>query len=49
VDWRFGVNGHAEHVDGDMMVIPAEGDEIVGVVVASVVSLVDVVDLEAVP
>jgi hypothetical protein len=49
VDWRFGVDGHAEHVDGDMMVIPTQRDEIVGVVVTAEMSLVDVVDLEPVP
>ena len=35
-------------VDGDVVVIPAEGDEVVGVVAATVGALVDVVGLEPV-
>ena len=38
-----GVDPVSQVVDGDVVVIPAEGDEIVGVVAATVASLVDVV------
>jgi hypothetical protein len=30
-----GVDGHPELVDGDVMVVPAEGDEIGGIMVAA--------------
>jgi len=43
-----GVDGHAELVDSNMMVVPAEGDEVGGVVVAAEVLFLDVVDLEPV-
>lgn len=33
------VDDHSHHVDGDMMVVPAEGDQIVGIVVATVGAL----------
>ena len=44
----MGVDPVAESVDGDVMVVPAEGDEVVGVVVAAVGALADVVGLEPV-
>ena len=44
----MGVDGEAEPVDGDMMVVPAQGGEVVGVVVAAVLSFSDVVGLEPV-
>jgi hypothetical protein len=43
-----GVDAMAELVYGDVMVIPAEGDQVVGRVITAIVLLVDVVDLETV-
>jgi hypothetical protein len=48
VDGGLGVDLVAEAVDGDVVVVPAEGDEVVGVVVAAVGTLADVVGLEPV-
>ena len=48
VDGGLGVDLVAEAVDGDVVVVPAEGDQVVGVVVAAVGSLADVVGLEPV-
>ncbi len=48
VGWAVGVEGHAHLVDGDVVVVPAEGDEIVGIVSPVVVALLDVVGLESV-
>jgi hypothetical protein len=48
VDGGVGVDGHAELVDSDVMVVPAERYEIGRVVVATVLAFVDVVDLEPV-
>ena len=42
------VDGEAEPVDGDMVVIPAQGCQVVGLVVAAVLSFPDVVGLEPV-
>ena len=44
----LGVDPETQLVDGDVVVVPAEGDEVVGVVVAAVGSLPDVVGLEPV-
>ena len=44
----LGVDPESEVVDGDVVVVPTERDEVVGVVVAAVGSLPDVVGLEAV-
>jgi hypothetical protein len=43
-----GVDCEAEHVDGDMVVVPTKGDEIRRVMITAVVKFCDVVDLEAV-
>ena len=48
MDGGLGVDLVAEAVDGDVVVVPAEGDEVVGVVVAAVGTLADVVGLEPV-
>ena len=48
MDRAGGVDPVAESVDGDVMMKPAEGDQVVGVVVAAVGSLADVVGLESV-
>ena len=48
MDWRSRVDGHAEHVDGDVMVVPTESDQIRGIVIPTVMTFSDVVDLEAV-
>jgi len=48
VDGAGGVDPVAESVDGDVVVVPAEGDQVVGVVVAAVGSWADVVGLEPV-
>ena len=48
MDRRCWVDAVAESVDGDVVVVPAEGDQVVGVVVAAVLSFSDVVGLEAV-
>jgi hypothetical protein len=48
VDGGLGVDPVGEAVDGDVVVVPAEGDEVVGVVVAAVGTLADVVGLEPV-
>ncbi|HKY49543.1 MAG TPA: hypothetical protein VJQ79_16350, partial [Acidimicrobiia bacterium] len=48
VDRGGGVDGVAVSVDGYVVVVPAEGDEVVGVVVAAVLSFFDVVGLEPV-
>ena len=42
------VDPESELVDGDVVVVPAEGDEVVGVVAAAVGSLGEVVGLEPV-
>jgi len=42
VDGGLGVDPVAEAVDGDVVVVPAEGDEVVGMVVAAVGTLADV-------
>ena len=44
----LGVDPVAVAVDGDVVVVPAQRDEVVGVVVAAVLSFSDVVGLEAV-
>jgi hypothetical protein len=46
--WALRVETHPHHVNGDVMVIPAEGDQIVRVVVAAAGSLPDVMGLETV-
>lgn len=46
--WTCRVQDHAEPVDGDVMMEPAQECEIVGMVVPARRSLVDVVGLEAV-
>jgi hypothetical protein len=43
-----GVDSESEHVDGDVVVVPAEGDQILRIVVTAVVTFCDVVDLEPV-
>ena len=48
MDGAGGVDAVAVSVDGDVVVVPAEGDEVVGMVVAAVLSFFDVVGLEAV-
>ena len=48
VGGTVGVDPESQVVDGDVVVIPAEGDEVVGVVAATVGSLLDVVGLEPV-
>ena len=48
MDGGLGVDLVAESVDGDVMMEPAECYEVVGVMIAAVVSLFDVVGLEAV-
>ncbi len=47
--WASRVKDHAEHVDCNVMVIPAKGDEIIGIMVASVPALSDVMWLQSVP
>ena len=46
--WAVGVDGEAELMDGDVVVVPAEGDEVVGVVVAALVPFPDVMGLQPV-
>ena len=48
VGGTVGVDPESHLVDGDMMVIPAEGYQVVGVVVTAIGTLVDVVGLEPV-
>jgi hypothetical protein len=48
VDGAGGVDPVAEAVDGDVVVVPAQGGEVVGIVVAAVGTLADVVGLEPV-
>ena len=48
MDGGLWVDPVAESVDGDVMVVPAEGGQVVGMVVAAVLSFSDVVGLEAV-
>jgi hypothetical protein len=48
VDGAGGVDPVAEAVDGDVVVVPAQRDEVVRIVVAAVLSFSDVVGLEAV-
>ena len=43
-----GVDGETGLVDGNVMVVPAEGDQVVGMMVTAVASLPDVVRLEPV-
>jgi hypothetical protein len=43
----FGVDGEAELVDRHVMVVPTQGDKVVGVVVATRVLFCDVVRLQA--
>jgi hypothetical protein len=43
-----GVDSESEHVDGDVVVVPAEGDEIRRVMIAAEMLFCDVVDLEPV-
>jgi hypothetical protein len=42
VGWAVGVDGETELVDGHVVVVPAEGDEVVRVVVAALVPFFDV-------
>jgi hypothetical protein len=46
VGGALGVDGEAHPVDGDMVVVPAQGCQVVGVMVAAVLSFPDVVGLE---
>ena len=45
MDRRFGIDLHPHPVDGDMVVIPTEGDEVVGVMTPTAGARMDVVDL----
>ncbi|HKZ19065.1 MAG TPA: hypothetical protein VJQ57_03040, partial [Acidimicrobiia bacterium] len=44
----LGIDLHPHPVDGDMVVIPTEGDEVVGVMAPTPGARMDVVDLQAV-
>ncbi len=48
VGWAVGVEGHAHLVDGDVVVVPAEGDEVVGIMGAVIAAFDDVVGLDSV-
>ena len=48
VDRAGGVDPVAVSVDGDVVVVPAEGGQVVGMMVAAVLPFFDVVGLEAV-
>jgi hypothetical protein len=46
--WALWIETHPHHVNGNVMVVPAQGDQIVRVVVAPTGSLPDVMGLETV-
>jgi hypothetical protein len=48
VGWTVRVEDHAHLVDGDVMVVPAEGDQIVRIMISALGSWFDVVGLEPV-